>query len=320
MEEKLWQFVGAAFVASMLFWFVASGHSVALSAHLNGHPRLYTTTTAPTPTITTTLLTTTTTTTAPVTNTTVPTTNTAAPTMTTEPPTTTTTTTAARGGPALLFDDEFNGSSLDATKWSKGWLAPGVTPPVNGSEAECYDPNQVTVGNGELDLTMAARTETCGGVTRTLASGIVNSDSTFRFTYGYAEARIWMPAGPPLWPAWWTDGQNWPTNGEIDVVEAYGTDSNVEFHYHYAGCGGDCGPGGQTSLPGSISGWHTYAVNWQRGSISWYYDGVQVWSFASSNVTSSPQYLILNLAAKSPTVVVPSVMRVDYVRVYATKP
>ena len=80
-------------------------------------------------------------------------------------------------------------------------------------------PNQVTAGNGELDLTMIARTETCGGVTRSLASGIVNSDSTFRFTYGYAEARIWMPAGSALWPAWWTDGQNWPSDGEIDVVE-----------------------------------------------------------------------------------------------------
>ena len=310
MTAKPWRFVRAAFVASMLLWLVASGHGAALSAHVHGKSRHFTTTTVPT-----------TTTMVPTTTTMVPTTTTMVPTTTTmEPTTTTSTTVAAMGGPVLLFDDEFNGSSLDATKWSKGWLAPGVTPPVNGSEAECYDPNQVTVGYGELDLTMIARTETCGGVTRPLASGIVNSDSTFRFTYGYAEARIWMPAGSALWPAWWTDGQNWPSDGEIDVVEAYGTDSDVEFHYHYAGCGADCGPGGQTSLPGSTEGWHTYAVNWQRGAITWFYDGVKVWTFTGSSVTSSPQYLILNLAAKSPTVVVPAVMRVDYVRVYANKP
>jgi beta-glucanase (GH16 family) len=313
MKTEPLRLVSLAFVASMVLWGDASGHSVAVSAHVKGHPRhgTITTTTTAAPT---------TTTAAPTTTTAAPTTTTAAPTTTTTAPRTTTTTTAAQSGPALLFDDEFNGTSLDTTKWSKGWLASGITPPVNGSEAECYDPNQVTVGNGELDLTMIAKTETCGGVMRPFASGIVNSDSTYRFTYGYAEARIWMPAGSALWPAWWTDGQNWPNDGEIDVVEAYGTDSDVEFHYHYAGCGGDCGPGGQTSLLGSTSGWHTYAVNWQPGSITWYYDNVKVWSFTGSAVTSSPQYLILNLAAKSSSTVLPSVMRVDYVRVYATKP
>jgi beta-glucanase (GH16 family) len=315
MNHRAWRNSCGVLVASTLVWALTSAHDIALSAHVGRGTRHQTTTTT-LPTSSTTTAPATTTTSLPTT--TVPGSTTTSTTTTTYP--TTTTTLASDGGPGLLFDDEFNGASLDLTKWSKGWLASGITPPVNTSEAQCYDPSQVSVANGELDLTMVSRAETCGGVTRPFASGIINSDSTFRFTYGYAEARIWMPAGTALWPAWWTDGQNWPNDGEIDVVEAYGTDSDVEYHYHYAGCGGDCGPGGQMSLPGSTSGWHTYAVDWQPGSITWYYDDVAVWSFTGSAVTQSPQYLILNLAAKSSLGTVPSVMRVDYVRVYTHKP
>jgi beta-glucanase (GH16 family) len=222
--------------------------------------------------------------------------------------------------PILLFDDEFNDGSLDATKWSKGWLAPGITPPVNSLEKNCYDPNQVTVDHGELKLTAIAQPETCGGVTRPFAAGLVNTASTFRFTYGYAVARIWLPAGSGVWPAWWTDGQSWPNDGEIDVMEVYNPSRNAAYHYRYAGCGGNCAPGGQTTVASSTSGWHTYAINWQPGAITWYYDGQQVWSFTGSAVVSSPQYLVLNLATNLTTATVPAVMRVDYVRIYKSKP
>jgi beta-glucanase (GH16 family) len=229
-------------------------------------------------------------------------------------------TSAHSSAPTLLFDDEFNGTSLDTRKWAKGWLASGITPPINSSENDCYDPKQVKVADGELDLTLIAKPETCGGRRRAFASGIVNSDATFRFTHGYAEARIWLPAGSGLGPGWWTDGQTWPNDGEVDVMQAYNTRSNIEYHYRYGGCGGNCAPGGHVRVMGSTSGWHTYAVNWQSGSMTWYYDGKPVWSFTGSAVTSSPQYLTLNLATYSTSVTVPAVMRVDYVRVYASKP
>jgi len=221
--------------------------------------------------------------------------------------------------PPLLFDDEFNSSGLDTTRWSKGWLAPGITPPVNSLENDCYDPSQVTVAHGELKLSVIAKPETCAGVTRPFAAGLVNTETTFRFTYGYAEARIWLPAGSGLWPAWWTDGQSWPTDGEIDVMEVYDPSRNVSYHYRYGGCGNSCAPGGQTRIARSTSGWHTYALNWEPGAITWYYDGKRVWSFTGPAVVSSPQYLVLNLATNSTTPRVPAVMRVDYVRVYASK-
>lgn len=118
-----------------------------------------------------------------------------------------------------------------------------------------------------------------------------------------------------MWPAFWADGQSWPTNGEIDVLEAYGTD-NSTYHFHYAGCPGSCGPGGSVNVSGATSGWHTYAADWEPGSITWYYDGVKVWQFTDSGVTSQPMYLILNLALNSNSAAVPATMRVDYARVW----
>lgn len=251
------------------------------------------------------------------------TTTTLQPTTTTTIPATTTTTAGSTnpqpagipGKWTMRFDDEFNGSSLDSSKWTANWLGAtgATTPPVNSSEPECYDPNQATVANGQLDLTAIAATCTVGGQTYAYKSGMVQSNGHFSFTHGAFEARIWTPAGNGMWPAFWTDGQNWPTNGEIDVLEAYGHDTS-EYHYHYAGCGGDCGPGGSSVVNGATAGWHTYSANWQSNTITWYYDGTPVWSYPTQ--TNSPMYLILNLGLNSNSAAVPATMRVDYVRVW----
>jgi beta-glucanase (GH16 family) len=211
-----------------------------------------------------------------------------------------------------VFDSEFNGSSLDTSQWSTGWFGSGITQPVNSSEQECYDPAQVSVTNGELDLTAIAKTETCGGVTRPYASGIVTTDGLFSFTYGYMEARIWLPGSSEIadWPAFWADGQNWPADGEIDVLEGLSGKACAHFH-NPAGGPGACASG---TFAG---GWHTFAADWQPGSITYYYDGTEIWQDASG-ITSAPMYLIINLAlysSFSPDSA-PATMRVDYVRVW----
>jgi len=213
----------------------------------------------------------------------------------------------------LVFSDEFDGTTLNLAKWRPNWLGPNdtaITKPVNSQETACYDPKQVSVQNGELDLVAVARP--C--LNWAFASGLVESNGKFNFTYGYMEARIWTPAGVGVWPAFWSDGQNWPQDGEIDVLEAYGTDRST-FHYHYAGCGGDCGPGGEVTVPGATTGWHIYAADWEPGVITWYYDGAKVWQYTTA-ITASPQYLILNLGLNSDQPAVPATMRVDYVRVW----
>ncbi len=240
-----------------------------------------------------------------------------APPTPTSAPNTAPTPVGQTGNWKMIFNDEFTGTALNLAKWRPNWLGSSdtaITGPVNSSESACFDPRQVTVANGELDLTAVARS--CNGYR--YASGMIQTNGKFNFSYGYMEARIWTPAGTGMWPAFWTDGQNWPTDGEIDILEAYGTD-NSEYHYHYAGCGGDCGPGGSVLVSGATKGWHTYAADWEPGSIKWYYDGRQVWQY-TSGVVSSPQFVILNLALNSNSAAVPATMKVDYVRVWRRVP
>jgi beta-glucanase (GH16 family) len=218
----------------------------------------------------------------------------------------------------LKFDDEFTGNSLDTSKWSTGWFGSGITGPVNTSdEEECYDPAQVVVSSGELDLNLIQKTETCpsgsGNLTEPYASGIITSNGKYSYTYGAIEARIWVPGSSSLtdWPAFWTDGQNWPTDGEDDILEGLGGQACWHFHNPSGGPGG-------CSTASFTGGWHTFASNWQPGKVTWYYDGVQVGSL-TSGVTTAPMYLILNLAVDNTyggTIQAPATMRVDYVRVW----
>ena len=220
------------------------------------------------------------------------------------------------GAPAgnwnLAFDSEFNGTSLDTTQWSTGWFGSGVTKGVNSLETECMDPAQVSVSNGALNLAAIAKPESCGGATQPYTSGMVTTNGLFNFTYGYMEARIWLPGSTSVvdWPAFWADGQNWPTTGEIDVMEGLG--GPVQAHFHYTG--GSLGP--LTGVGNFTGGWHTFAADWEPGSVTFYYDGVSIGSF-TSGITSAPMYLILDMAISGASpAVAPATMKVDYVRVW----
>ena len=127
----------------------------------------------------------------------------------------------------LVLDSEFDGTSLPA-QWSTGVEGiAGVTSPWNVLEQDCYDPAQVSVTGGALDLSATAEQEACtqpyAQGTEPYVTGTVTTDGLFSFTYGYVEARIWLPGGPDGvadWPAFWADGQAFsPAGGEIDIVE-----------------------------------------------------------------------------------------------------
>ena len=235
------------------------------------------------------------------------------------PPAPTPVTTAAAGPPGNaaswheIFDDEFNGTSLDTSKWSTGWLGSGITAPVNPEELQCYDPSQVSEGGGALDLSLIAKSESCGGQTRAYASGIVTTMGHFTYTYGYIEARVWAPGTTSVtdWPAVWTDGASWPTDGEQDVFEGLGGQACWHFH-DPAGAPGGCSPGTFTG------GWHTVGADWEPGSVTYYYDGVPVGS-VTSGVTSAPMAVILDLAVDSlygGPVQAPAKFMIDYVRIW----
>lgn len=216
------------------------------------------------------------------------------------------------------FGDEFDGATLDLAKWGPNWLgAPGaITPPVNGEEIAAYDPAQVSLADGELRLTAIANPVSVNGKSYPLRSGMIQSNGKYNFSYGCVEARMQLPAGvkdQSVWPALWTTGQPpWPANGEIDVLEAYGTDLSCSPHYHsLAGA-----PGKDNVLVvGATSAMHTYAMTWEPGLIVWYYDGQEVYR-TTTDVVSSPHFLILNLGMKGTQTLLPAVMRVEYVRVW----
>ena len=216
----------------------------------------------------------------------------------------------------LTFDDEFDGTSLDTARWSTGWYGSGITPPVDSREIDCYDPAQVTEGGGALDLTLIRKSEDCGISDPVYATGLVSTQGKFSFTHGFIEARVWLPAaaGNPgevaNWPGVWTDGRHWPEDGEIDIAEGIGGRLCAHFH-------GPADPSGvKAGCPAGTyaGGWHTFAADWEPGSVTYYYDGVDI-GRVTSGITSAPMFLILSYAAGKPYQA-PDTMRVDYMRVW----
>lgn len=145
----------------------------------------------------------------------------------------------------------------------------------------------------------------------------------FATTYGFFEARMKLPAGQGLWPAFWLLEEDQTAPPEIDIMEFLGHDkTTMHMNYHYLESGHQQA---QTSYTGPdfTSGWHTYGVNWEPGKITWYVDGIARKTFTGNQVTDKPMYMIMNLAVGGSwpgdpdmTTPFPAVMEVDYVRVY----
>lgn len=205
----------------------------------------------------------------------------------------------------LVFSDDFTETSLSTTTWTLGWLeTTGVSGPINATptETSSYNSTNVTLpGDGTLHLKVTNNSSTTGypytGACVTTNPTTLGSGKGFQFTYGAAEARIYLPADPSTgeianWPAWWTDGQSWPTDGEIDILEGLG--GTAQFHMNSTldqpGIGGPA-PGQSTNI--YSGGWHTYGINWTSAQIDYYFDGVLVGTI-TTGITSAPMYLIFD--------------------------
>ena len=245
--------------------------------------------------------------------------------------------------PLLTWSDEFNGNSLDLTKWGyqTGNGCPGICGWGN-NELEYYtnNTNNVSVSGGALALT-AQYQPNYNGSGNNYTSGKILTVGNFSQKYGHFEARIKVPSAAGTWPAFWmlADSTAWPQTGEIDIEECANKNPITWFGtLHFANAGGSHLSQGYTyNSPAPLSDdYHLYAADWTTDSISFYVDSVLrgtvsktaliaaggVWPFDSQKF-----YIILNLAVggnftgqtPNPTDF-PQTMLVDYVRVYSKDP
>ena len=241
--------------------------------------------------------------------------------------------------PVLLFREEFNGASLDASKWHTCfWWASETCTIETNNELELYVRENVQVANGLLRL-RAQRGDAVGwnGKTYPYTSGMVMTGGRkgekqpgFAFRYGYAEARIKVPRGQGLWPAFWMlpVAYTWPP--EIDVMEINGAQPRVHsMHHHWTSADGqDENRGASWTGPDFSANWHRFGVDWRPDALVWYVDGVERWrSTERAGIPTEPMYLVLNLAvggnwpgSPNEATPFPSYLEVDYVRVYSTRP
>lgn len=241
-------------------------------------------------------------------------------TISTTTPTTTPVTTP--GTYSLVWSDEFDGNALDTTKWVVENRNAGVN-----NELEYYLPSNLSVSNG--NLVIAARKQSFGG--QPYSSGKVTTFGKFSSQYGRIEASIKMPLGAGMWPAFWMLGSNidvvnWPTCGEIDIMEHINADNTIYGTMHW-NVNGHVSYGATTAT--SPDNYHLYAVEWDTNSIRWYVDStLYVNANIAGNINGTnafhlPFFIILNLAVGGnfPNTTVdesklPENMYVDYVRVY----
>lgn len=201
-----------------------------------------------------------------------------------------------------MFSDDFTGSSLNTSKWDTcyPWQdVPSGCTNFGNPELQWYLPSQDQVFDGALHLT-ALKTPTMGtnksGQPEVYQwrSGIVTTYSSFDFTYGYIQVTARIPSGDGLWPALWLLPQNesWPP--EIDIMENLGGNTSVVSCTIHPTTGGQV----QTIYQSPVSlssGWHTYAVNWEPHSITWYVDGHQVATYTGT-IPNEPMYFLADLA------------------------
>ncbi|MFJ5966294.1 ricin-type beta-trefoil lectin domain protein [Streptomyces sp. NPDC093060] len=210
------------------------------------------------------------------------------------------------------FSDSFDGpagAAVDSSKWT---LETGDN--VNNHERQYYTSgtkNAALDGQGHLVIT--ARKENPAGYqcwygSCQYTSARMNTAGKFNAQYGHVEARMKIPRGQGMWPAFWMLGTpvNWPDSGEIDVMENVGFEpSTVHGTIHGPGYSGSGGIGAGYTLPNGqafADAFHTFAVDWAPDSITWSVDGNVYQRRTPADlggktwVFDKPFFLILNLA------------------------
>ncbi len=236
-------------------------------------------------------------------------------------------------GMTLVWNDEFNGTTLDPACWTReqgnhGW---------GNNEWQNYTDREENAYLTDGKLIIEAKEENFGGSNYTSARLITKDKKSFAF--GRIDVRAILPEGQGVWPAIWMLGSNfstvgWPACGEIDIMELIGHQpSTVHGTAHW-------GPQGQTfsfnegehyDLPSSekfSDKYHVFSIIWENDKIEWYVNDNKFFSLTPNQVSPSYPFnaeffFILNIAVggnwpgyPDNTTQFPQQMIVDYIRVF----
>ncbi|MBI5716121.1 MAG: glycoside hydrolase family 16 protein [Burkholderiales bacterium] len=250
-------------------------------------------------------------------------------------------------GYVLAFNDEFNGPELNRSKWFTRYIyGGGTTDRLNDEKQRYRDNRNHGIAGGILSLTARKATpDDPNGIY--YESGMIRSDWTTR--YGYFEARVKMPGGIGMWPAFWLTSDvspagvlSWPP--EIDIFEFVNNGVEDRTHMLHSGV---VSPSGTTSLlsytdpafntrwtyyaaPFKFNeGWHTVGAEWDASSVTMYVDGRKIytrsyrWNYPDGTL-AAPAHILLNLAVGGSwagrygidDAALPQSLQIDWVRAY----
>lgn len=243
---------------------------------------------------------------------------------------------------SLVWSDEFDGAAgsvPSATNWNHD-LGNAENGGWGNHEFQYYTAsarNAQLDGAGMLVITAekAANPGPCwNGAPCLYTSARIHTSNKVNFTYGKVEARMKLPAGQGIWPAFWSLGQTgqWPASGEIDIMEFIGKTPTVTYGTaHGTGYSGAQGIGKPYEFGKPVADdFHTYTVIKRANEIIWQVDGVEFHRLTPASlpagapwVFEKPFFVILNLAvggdwpgAPDSTTPATAQMKVDWVRIY----
>ena len=252
----------------------------------------------------------------------------------------------------LVWHDEFNGETgtpVNPSRWGQE-VGDGTVNGIPGwgnSELEYYTggaSNVATDGEGHLQITIdkADGSLTCYYGPCLYTSARLLTKDRFEAAYGRLEARIKVPKGSGLWPAFWMLGTNidqvgWPQTGEIDIMENVGRlPTQVFGTLHGPGYSGGQSYGKTLDLGEPVGDdYHVFAVDWQPDKVVWSVDDAAYFTATPTDaflqgkqwVFNHPFYVLMNVAVGGnfggpvgPDTTFPQTMLVDYVRLYQAKP